>query len=534
MAIVQISKITHRKGLDENLPQLSGAELGWSVDAQQLYIGNGTLEEGAPVIGNTEILTEFSDILAYNTIYTYKGDVAGYTVQTGPVPGSPVTQSLQSRLDSYAIVTDFGAVGDGITDDTAAINRALYQIYCREINPQIRRALFFPAGIYRVQETIIIPPYATLYGEGANNSIIQLDVTSGDSTLNFYVARTGDSLQQTGVNIGNNGAIFPQYINISDMGFSSLDDSPDIFLIDRAANCKFQSVKFEGPFVQADLDTDLDDVAGIRFDSTPSLVCNQISFDDCIFKGTTYAINTDEQIRGITVSKSQFDTLYQGILLGTDTPILGGPTGFRIVHNMFDNIYDKGIFIGPVSLNISGYNIFYDVANNFGGTTSPAAPVIEFENADNISIGDMFQRSDEYVSTFKRIELNNTASIAITNGSQIEVGTYNRYSGILFTLVNNTSSATTINTISITKYQAWAIDYTIVRDTAVRTGKFIITAADADDSSLTLSFNDDYTENTSTGTTLTATQVGDNISWKYTTSSTGVNGSLSYSITHLQ
>jgi hypothetical protein len=28
------------------------------------------LEEGAPVIGNTEILTEFSDILAFQTNYT--------------------------------------------------------------------------------------------------------------------------------------------------------------------------------------------------------------------------------------------------------------------------------------------------------------------------------------------------------------------------------------------------------------------------------------------------------------------------------
>lgn len=63
MAIVQISRITNRKGLQENLPQLAGAELGWSVDSRRLYIGNGTLQEGAPVIGNTEILTEFSEIV---------------------------------------------------------------------------------------------------------------------------------------------------------------------------------------------------------------------------------------------------------------------------------------------------------------------------------------------------------------------------------------------------------------------------------------------------------------------------------------
>ena len=63
MAIVQISRITNRKGLQENLPQLAGAELGWSIDSRRLFIGNGTLQEHAPVIGNTEILTEFSEVI---------------------------------------------------------------------------------------------------------------------------------------------------------------------------------------------------------------------------------------------------------------------------------------------------------------------------------------------------------------------------------------------------------------------------------------------------------------------------------------
>ena len=104
MAIVQISQITNRKGLQIDLPQLAGAEFGWSTDTRQLYIGNGTIEDGAPVIGNTEILTEFSDILNFTTTYTYKGTAAGYTVQTGPTAGTPITNSLQNWLDQFASV----------------------------------------------------------------------------------------------------------------------------------------------------------------------------------------------------------------------------------------------------------------------------------------------------------------------------------------------------------------------------------------------------------------------------------------------
>jgi hypothetical protein len=62
MAVIQISKIQVRRGLQENLPQLASGEMGWSVDAQRLYIGNGTLTEGAPSLGRTEILTEVSDL----------------------------------------------------------------------------------------------------------------------------------------------------------------------------------------------------------------------------------------------------------------------------------------------------------------------------------------------------------------------------------------------------------------------------------------------------------------------------------------
>lgn len=50
-----------RRGLQENLPQLASGELGWSIDERRLYIGNGTLVEGAPEVGVTEILTEYSE-----------------------------------------------------------------------------------------------------------------------------------------------------------------------------------------------------------------------------------------------------------------------------------------------------------------------------------------------------------------------------------------------------------------------------------------------------------------------------------------
>ena len=59
MAVVQISRIQHRRGKANvsGVPQLASGELGWAIDQQKLYIGNGSVSEGAPATGNSEILT---------------------------------------------------------------------------------------------------------------------------------------------------------------------------------------------------------------------------------------------------------------------------------------------------------------------------------------------------------------------------------------------------------------------------------------------------------------------------------------------
>lgn len=523
MAIVQISRITNRKGLQTDLPQLAGAELGWSVDERRLFIGNGTIAEGAPVVGNTEILTEFSDILAFNTSYTYKGAAAGYIVQTGENANAPVTQSLQSWMDQWASVKDFGAVGDGVTDDTAAINRALYQLYCRETNPQIRRSLFFPAGVYLVNQSILIPTYATLIGEGQDNSVITM-AAGDDSALRAYVARTADSLQQTGANIGSNGATIPQYITIKDLGFKTEDTAVDVFLIEDAINCTFTNVNFTGTLTTSDLTTDADNIAGIRFNSSPSFVVKNIVVDKCIFTGLTYGINTEEQLEGITVSNGKFDTLYQGVILGTVGPIDGGPTGFRIVNNTFDNIYNEGIWFGDISLNATSNNIFYDVGNHFNGVTNPAASIIVFEASNNISVGDMFERPDTYSTIYPRINVSDQASIGFINSKYIELGPALLETEPTTTITNNTTSS--LYTFSIQGLRSITINYSITRDTGTRQGSFTVVPT----GSGTLTYNDDYIQNEDIGVILTAGQVGDSVGVEYTTTNTGIDGSITFTV----
>ena len=524
MAIVQISRITNRKGLIENLPQLAGAELGWAVDTRQLFIGNGTLQEGAPVIGNTEILTEFSDITAVSN-YTYKDIAVGYAAQTGPTASDPVVRTVQAKLDDFADVRDFGAVGDGAADDTAAINRALFQLYCVEANTQIRRTLYFPAGTYKITETIIVPAYAKLVGEGANCTTIYLDTSSDISSLSAYVARYGDSLQQTGVNIGNNGATAPTNIEISSMTFQTAEVT-DVFLVEDATQCYFDSVNFVGPLTAADIiaTPSADNIAGVRFASTVSLVCNQITFDKCRFQGLTYGINTDQEINSVTVSNGAFVTLYQGISLGTGTPVNGGATGFRAVQNLFDEIYSEGIIYDNVDLNVSAYNVFYDVGNQY--SSSPATPVVLFGSDNNVSISDMFERDDVDARIEPRVEVTGSAT---TTGTQIQVGHYARENGRIFTLTDNQSNQTIFTTDTST-IKAYEMTYTIIRDTVVRFGTLVVTAGSV---SPAVSYADEYTEDASSGITLSVTRSGDVVSVLYSSTSTGLSGTITYSLARL-
>lgn len=575
MAIVQISRITNRKGLAVDLPQpLAGAELGWVIDERRLFIGNGTLEEGAPVVGNTEVLTEFSDILSFADQYTYKGTSAGYVVQTGPTPGSPVTQSLQNRLDSFVVVTDFGATGDGVTDDTAAINRALYQLYCVQNNTQTRRGLFFPAGTYIITDTINVPSFAKLYGEGLESSIISFNIqnwaanvayasgvlvynTSNSTyyrsvasvpatgvsvtntaywtatTLPSYVMRTADSMQQTGANIATNGATPPQNIDVSEMGLVT-NKSNHGLLVEKASQCYF-NVNIAGPLTTADLTTSVAGIVAVEFSSTPSLPCSQIEFNGFAFSGFTYGVNTAQQIQSAFFIGGSFDTLYQGILLGGASLSNGGAQGVRITNNIFDNIYEEGVYFYGVGLNATGYNIFYDVGNHFNGAGNPASPVMTIDSASNVSMGDMFERSLAQAATYPRIKLYNTtssaipAAIAIDNSAQIQMGSFIRETGQQATITAGATNTTlfTVNTVFI---KAFRMDYTIVVDTSVRTGTMTIVNDPDDSAGDTLQSVDDYVENSTTDVTLAVTDVAGTITVSY---AAGRAGLIYYSLTHL-
>jgi hypothetical protein len=316
------------------------------------------------------------------------------------------------------------------------------------------------------------------------------------------------------------------------MGFTHLDPTGSVFLLQDATNCSFNNVGFRGTSATGDLTSDANGSIGVSFASTNALVCKQITFNQCVFSGLVWGVNTNQQTKAVVLSSGEFNTLYRGVVLGNGTTTNGGPTGTRIVGNVFDNIYAEGIIFGAnlgLGINASGHNIFYDVGNHFTGSTgTPASSIINIESNNNVSISDLFERTDAYATTFPRILFNNTLSIGTTNGKSLTMGTYTRNSGRYYTLINNSSG--TVFTLNTNVAVAFMIDYTIVRDLTYRTGTIMVATNGATPN---LNYNDTNVENASTGITLTVTQTGTIVSFNYSATNTGVNGTISYAIRYL-
>jgi hypothetical protein len=83
-------------------------------------------------------------------------------VQYDPAGVGAVATTVQAKLRETVSVKDFGAVGDGVTDDTAAIQAALVA----------SRRVYAPAGTYKITNLRWLSG-RTLYGDGCSATFIQ-------------------------------------------------------------------------------------------------------------------------------------------------------------------------------------------------------------------------------------------------------------------------------------------------------------------------------------------------------------------------
>ena len=182
MAVIQISKIQVRRGLQENLPQLGSGEMGWSIDERRLFIGNGTLTEGAPEIGNTEILTIYSPIgaalanigIIESQITILQGNVANLNAAIGaPITSDLADNNSVASSANITLSTPRSIIDYSISRATANTSATSYRV-----------------GTISSTNLNGVVSYQDDYTETADTGIVLSVVGNSGNTANIYYTST--------------------------------------------------------------------------------------------------------------------------------------------------------------------------------------------------------------------------------------------------------------------------------------------------------------------------------------------------------
>lgn len=454
MAVIQISRIQIRRGKAKSgtgFPQLASGELGWALDTQELYIGNGSVAEGSPAVGNTKILTR-NDLTAQGNLlnlleHVYK--VNDPSIITGPSVNNPITRFVQDRLDDRVTVTNFGALGDDVTDDSAALQRAVDQLFLNPVSKasantidgvRSRITLEFPAGTFYITSPLYIPSYSTLVGAGRDKTIIRYSGT--DSAIKFI--NDSSTIGNPSTISSTFGNTQPQGITLKGMTIVTDTDDQICLQLDAVKDSIFEELKIQGNW-QTLLDNNS---RGISLDVVSDIVtCERNTFRDIQISGFSFGIYSKKDIKDNLFDQIFIDDTKKGISFGAgaDESSIGqayGPRNNTISNSVFTNIHEQAIYI-PVGTGntVTDCKLEY-VGNNGGDHSTIEFPQIYFGKYGNISKN---IRSDRTLSLglssyrIEKVSLVLSANITAPKGSYVTQAVTGAYGYLSEDAVNDST-----------------------------------------------------------------------------------------------
>ena len=251
-------------------------------------------------------------------------------------------------------VRTFGAVGDGLSDDTSSILSAIS--YIKSIFPTVGNpwehssypylVLRIPSGNYRITSVVNIPPYITIKGDGINNTIVRFIGKESKFYANnaYWLSISDINMYGDDGNIGLSVYKTARY-SIKNCAFRffetalSLFDSP----IGVVENCDIQTC-----------------TTGILFDGTGNGVgCHAVNIRDGEIHECTKGILLKKAGNGISFSGVRIE----GNSIGIDFEINNQAVGTSIASCYFEgNSIDINGQIGNTNIN----NNFFTSSNKKG------------------------------------------------------------------------------------------------------------------------------------------------------------------------
>ena len=403
MAVVQISKIQLRRGKKSTgtgLPQLSSGEMGWAIDSQELYIGNGSVSEGSPAVGNTKILTEKDDLFKIAKDYTYKEGTG--SVVTGTDALNPVVRSLQQRLDDRVSGRSFGLSGDSTQDATVRLQRAIDQLYLNggmEATVANRVELHLEAGTYIISDTIRIPPHATILGAGSDKT----KIIQNTAAKSVFTCVSDESISGVYV-LDGTYASQARNIMLKGMTLQTAVASKGLVL-QSCRDSYFQDLTILGPWTASDAiptDSSTTTSIGLSLNSKNGGVESvRNEFTNCHVQGWAYGVVSNWDINDNVFTTCNFGALGYGVAFGKNMTIDGSEangTAFGPKNNIFsDCVFTstsrEAMLMTHGTYNVSRNNKYITCGNNGGSDDMPITAILSFAELGNDSIGDYFTRT---------------------------------------------------------------------------------------------------------------------------------------------
>jgi len=476
MAVIQISKIQVRRGAvgDQGMPQLASGEMAWAIDQQRLFIGNGSVAEGAPAVGNTEILTSFSTatINLFDCLYTYTGVNTGTTITTGVDSNHPIERTLQTKIDEIEVsVKDFGAVDS--QDITENLRRAIKQLYMNSDNslPSAKRVLKVPAGYYRVTGTNFLPAYAIIKGDGVGRTIIE---TVNGKTI-FATSATnlaGTSFATNTTNITQAREVTLDSMTLRYATTASVTGSNALLVLDNCISPNLNNVRFSGSY-QKSTGKALTNT-GVRISGNGT---TDVVIENCQFESIVQAITGDDDSKTINIRDNSFSGLYRGIAFGTNvlgvTGSLTGPTTTKLSNNVFKNVEKQAVVASHSSSTAamtfqSFENYFENVGSDNTNDQTQSTAVLSLFGTRNRSALDRFNRYSLAQTTYA----NKTFKPLIEGPALVDIEVK-----VVRDLVASASTQTMVRIPYNTTATSIVMDYSINKTSKTRTGKLTVAAS---------------------------------------------------------
>jgi len=328
-----------------------------------------------------------------------------------------VDRTVQSKLREFVSAKDFGAIGDGVTDDTAALQVAINQ------TSTTGSVLYIPSGTYLVTETLSIPNKTQIIGEhrhqyiGAAGTNITFAPTSPKSLFvpsgavapfrwgyaleNLYIngnsaSAIGNSIYAIDCHGWNKSVVRNVAIQNFRTGVRCYATINNRFEFIQIQNCYIQNILYDGGVSTTDVWEQPyigNSPIGVQTNSTNVA----IRFNKPIFEGiTTYGMNLVRECYGWLV---------------TDGYSEDAPNANVATNAMFRVGYDGAALGGGLQLIIRGG--FYG-GRNAGGVGS----FIDVDFTDGVIVGGMFvTRFTNGIKTTSNTQTNQVVSSGWTAAS---------------------------------------------------------------------------------------------------------------------